>query len=390
MRILILNWYDLNNPLAGGAERYLFEIFGRLALQGHQISLLAQDYPGAEKSDVIKGIQVIRIPAQGKDLVKKAGKTIFSSFMYYLQNWQKYDIVIDCVNKVPYFTPCYVWNKRIALQHHFNGATFQIERPKDGWVFQKIEQFYFNLFYRAEQFVVVSPSTRDELPNYGISPDNCVVIYNAVNCPDIPHQPSEYPSIVYLGRLQKYKSVDVLLNAMPEVLAKIPSAHLIIVGSGEDKDKLMGLTEQLGIEKSIEFTGFVEEKRKFEILSEAWVHVNPSKKEGWGISVFEAAGYRVPTVCSRVEGLKDAVKDQITGCLFQYGDHKELANQLIDLLAHNEKRLALGENAFDYSQRFSWGNSMIEMERFLEMVVSEQNQIIPENILQSVAFPNPL
>ena len=163
MNILLLNWYDLHNPLAGGAERYLFEIFGRLARSGHHITLLCQSFAGCKQTETIDDISIVRLPIQGTGLFAKAGITISQTFMYYLQENKNFEVIIDCVNKVPYFTPCYVGKKRLALQHHFNGSTFLIERPKDGWILQNLEKLYFRMVYHSENFVVVSPSTQDEL-----------------------------------------------------------------------------------------------------------------------------------------------------------------------------------------------------------------------------------
>ena len=105
--------------------------------------------------------------------------------------------------------------------------------------------------------------------------------------------------------------------------------------------------------------------------------------------MFEAARYQVPTICSRVPGLKDAVKDGITGFLFDYGHSQQLANKLNELLLNDQLRSMLGWRAYRNSLEFTWDNSMLEMERYLFQVVEAQPAALPEQLVQNLAFPMP-
>jgi glycosyltransferase involved in cell wall biosynthesis len=367
MKILVLNWYDILNPIAGGAERYLFEIFSRLAAKGHAVTLVCHSFAGGSSTASVMGIRVLRLPKTSRGLTAQAVKTILGAFTYYSRHRKEYDIVVDFVNKVPHFTPLYVAKRqRLALQCHFNGETFPLEYPGVGWLLQAIEHLYFRLFYCRERFVVISPSTQADLDRYGIDCQRSVLIRSGIARPSVQRVPSQEPSIVYLGRLQRYKSVDLLLKAMALVLAKIPQARLRIVGHGRDGARLKELAKTLDIEASVDFEGYVSEQTKWEILSQAWVHVNPSRKEGWGLNVLEAAHCRVPSVAARVPGLRDSVLDGVTGRLVEHGNVPQLAGAIAELLLDDAKRQEMGSRAYDFSQSFDWNVVADQMEEVLE------------------------
>jgi len=391
MNILVLNWYDLLNPAAGGAERYLFEIFSRLVGQGHRVTLVCQSFPGSQKIELVMGIRVVRLHTHAKGLLGKSCQTIGRSFMYYARHHREYDMIVEFVNKIPYFTPLYArQEERVALQCHFNSCTFRLEYPKIGWLFQMIERLYFRLFYTREKFIVISPGTQSDLDTYGICSDRSELIYSGIDCPSLQVSPSQKPTIVYLGRLQRYKSVDVLLKAMVGVVQQIPEAILRVMGNGRDRKRLTELVSELGIESNVVFEGYVSEQKKWEILAGAWLHANPSRKEGWGINVFEAACYRVPSVASRVPGLCDAVKDGVTGRLVEYGNVPQLAETIVELLQDHQQRIAMGDHAYKFSLGFTWDSSAQQMERYLGHLLEPQIQRVPLPFLTELRFPNPL
>ena len=119
----------------------------------------------------------------------------------------------------------------------------------------------------------------------------------------LPGNKSKIPLVVYLGRLKFYKSLDVLVRAAKKVISTNPKVKFVIAGFGEERKKLERLAEKLGIEKSVEFVGRVSEKEKINLYQKAWVFVNPSFIEGWGITTIEANACGTPVVASNVSGL---------------------------------------------------------------------------------------
>ena len=116
------------------------------------------------------------------------------------------------------------------------------------------------------------------------------------------------------------------------------------------------LCSQLGIEKYVKFWGYVTDRKKFELLSRAHILISPSIREGWGLTVIEAAAVGTPTVAYNVPGLKDSIRNGETGILCK--QHPEnLAKKTLDLLLNEKKYIKICHNAKQWSKKFSWEKS---------------------------------
>ena len=119
MKILVFNWQCIKNPLGGGAEVHLQEVFQRIAAMGHEVVLYASMFPGAEKEENIKGIKVYR----------QGSRSLFNFYVplayFFKFRKQKFDVVVDDVNKIPFFTPLFVKEPLQGITHHlFNKSIF--------------------------------------------------------------------------------------------------------------------------------------------------------------------------------------------------------------------------------------------------------------------------
>jgi glycosyltransferase involved in cell wall biosynthesis len=173
---------------------------------------------------------------------------------------------------------------------------------------------------------------------------------------------SKKPTIVYLGRWKNYKRIDLLLEAFKIVKKRVKNVELWL--AGDDKLKVKG--------NGIKNFGKINEKMKKKILSEAWVFVNPSMKEGWSITVIEANACGTPAIAYDVPGLRDSIVDGKTGLLVkENGNVEKLAEAIIKVLEDEKLRKKLSKNALEYSKRFSWDKSAEEFLKVLEGVVNE-------------------
>ncbi|MDD8019365.1 MAG: glycosyltransferase family 4 protein, partial [Bacteroidota bacterium] len=180
------------------------------------------------------------------------------------------------------------------------------------------------------------------------------------------------PLVGALGRLKKYKSFDHLIEAFVIVKKEIPEAKLVIVGDGDDKPRLVELVNSLGLNSSVTFTGFVNEEEKVEWLNKMHVAVNTSAKEGWGLTAIEANACGTTTVSSNVQGLRDAVIDEETGLLYEYGNREKLAEKIILLLRDEHLRNRLAQNALIRSKEFDWQIAAEKTMEVIERVVRER------------------
>jgi glycosyltransferase involved in cell wall biosynthesis len=128
----------------------------------------------------------------------------------------------------------------------------------------------------------------------------------------------------------------------------------VIVGEGDDRQRLEGVARELQITDAVEFTGFVPEHRQVEYMQKAWFAVSTSAKEGWGMTTTEANACGTPVIASNVPGLRDAVRDGETGILTPYGDHEALARAMVKLAEDQEFRERLSGEAVRYAAGFTW------------------------------------
>jgi glycosyltransferase involved in cell wall biosynthesis len=367
--ILFVNWRDIKNPDAGGAEVHLHEIARRIAAKGHEVSVLASMYPGAAAEEEIDGVRVMR----------RGGKFTFNfhvpGALHSLLRRKHFDIVVDDINKIPFYTPLYVKTPLLALAHHLFAKTIFLETAFPLALYVYAGEALISPVYRRTRFVVVSRSTRDELVGRGIPESNIDIVYNAVD--HTRFRPLDgtkpvVPVVGYVGRIKRYKKVDCLLEAMKIVLGRVPESRLVLAGSGDYLPALISLAARLGISGRVEFTGFVSEEDKIALLQRAHVVVNPSSKEGWGVTVIEANACGTPVIASNVPGLKDAVVDGETGYLVPFGDVGAFAARTIEVLENDDLRKRLSAEAVAHARRFNWDDSAEAILKIIEDVIARR------------------
>jgi glycosyltransferase involved in cell wall biosynthesis len=178
---------------------------------------------------------------------------------------------------------------------------------------------------------------------------------------------SATPRIAVLSRLVPHKQIEDALDAIAELRPRMPELHLDIVGGGWWNQRLVDHAALLGLSDVVTFHGHVDDDTKHRVLQRCWVHLLPSRKEGWGLAVTEAAQHAVPTIGYRYSGgLTDSIVDGVTGLLVD--DHEELVDGLERLLSDHVLREQLGAKAQTRSGEFSWRQSAEAMRTVLESV----------------------
>jgi glycosyltransferase involved in cell wall biosynthesis len=349
-----MNWQDRENPQAGGAEIHLHEIFGRLVRRGHRVTLLASSWPGARPRATLDGIEVWRSGSRHTWPL-----TVERTFRQ-LPGGPP-ELVIEDLNKVPLFTPWWIRQPLLLLVHHLFGrtafaeaglpvatATWLLERP-------------LGRVYRGVPVQAVSQSTADDLVARGFRADRITVIPNGVDLetysPDPDGRRFSEPTVLYVGRLKRYKRVDLVLHAVARLVAQGVRVRLIVAGQGDHGPALRALRDQLGLADIVQMPGFVSEAEKVRLLRQAWVHTLASPKEGWGITNLEAAACATPTVASDSPGLRDSVVHGETGLLVPHGDIAQLAAALRRVLEDDALRRHLSAGARRFALGFSWDRS---------------------------------
>ncbi|MBE0447828.1 MAG: glycosyltransferase family 4 protein [Actinobacteria bacterium] len=374
MRILIFNWRDITHPQAGGAEKFIHEIGKRLAKE-HEVTLWCGKYKGCKGAEEIDGIKIIRNGSKFR--VGVFDPTIYVlAGLDYLSKLRKkrFDVVIDSISGLPFFTPLFAKELKIAILHHLNRGIFFKEVSFPAALISYFGERAIPALYRNVRFITVSESSREELINLGISPSKIAIVYNGVDSSLFSknYEKNDYPHVIYFGRLKRYKRLDLLIRSMKLVIKEVPDAKLTIAGSGDAEKELMTLISDLDLKDSVIFRGYVDEEEKAELLGSAWAFVSPSSKEGWGITVLEANACGTPAIAYDVPGLRDSIIDGKTGLLVESGDVRVLAEAIVKVLEDRELRKRLGENALRWAKRFSWDDSAMQFLKILEGVIASE------------------
>jgi len=221
----------------------------------------------------------------------------------------------------------------------------------------------------------VSESTKDDLVARGLNAEQIKVIPNGIDLdwytPREDVERAVRPTLLFLGRLKKYKRVDLVIEAVARLAESGTDVELVVGGSGDQLEELTSLVDGLGVSDRVRFAGFVSEEEKLRLLRTSWIHVLTSSKEGWGMSNLEAAACGTPTVASDSPGLRESVRDGETGCLVPHGDVVALTAALADLIANPETRGEMGRAARRFAEGFSWDSSAEAFESVLNRVVAD-------------------
>ena len=352
LRILALNWRDVNHPEAGGAEVDVHE-FARLASRwGHQVTLFTARYRNAKPEEEIAGYRVVR------------GGNKFTVYLAAMATYgrrfgrERFDVILDDINGVPWFTPLYVQQPVVALLNHIVGRTFFQDMPLPlaalGWLAEAL----IPSVYGMVPLMVRTATFRCELTKAGYSPDNIHVVHSGLDRetyrPD--GEKAAVPTIIFVGPIKAYKHPETALKIIASLAREFPSIRLDVVGWDRNDllRQLVQLAERLGIRGHVTFHGWVSEKEKVRLLQRAWLLVQPSEREGWSYVVMEAAACGTPAVATAVGGMRESVVNGVSGLLVPYGDRYALENAARSVIMDNDLRSLLSAGAIERSQEFSW------------------------------------
>jgi glycosyltransferase involved in cell wall biosynthesis len=269
-------------------------------------------------------------------------------------------------------TPQYIRDTPLlAVHHHVHGRSLFSELPYPAALYVYHMERYLLRHYTRTPLITVSESNRDELKSlYDFQ--QVEVLHNGIDAgflSGVEVGRDAEPTLVYLGRLKRYKRVDHLLRALVRVRERVPRARMLIAGRGDDEPRLQALAAELGLQDAVTFLGFVDETGKAEVLLRGWVQAAASEKEGWGITLVEGNAAGLPAVAYDVEGVRNAVQHEQTGLLVPDGDQDALTARITELLTDEAKRVRLSEQARAWAARFSWEQTAAAFHRKAEHVV---------------------
>jgi glycosyltransferase involved in cell wall biosynthesis len=339
----------------GGAEVFTHEVAKRWVDAGHEVTLFTSEFRGCRREEFLDGVRVVR--RGGRFAVywwaRRAYRRHFAK--------ESFDVVVDEINTRPFFIPAIVKNdaRTVALIHQLAREYWFYETPFPmGYLgYHFLEDMWLRQYVDVPT-ITVSESTRRDLESLGFR--SVTVVPEGLNFKPMRQVPkkSVVPVVIYAGRLKRAKRPDHALRAFRIVKEKLPNSELWVVGDGPFKADLEHMAGD-----GVKFFGRVFDGVRRELVKQAWVLVNPSVREGWGLNIVEANALGTPCVAYDVCGLRDSVKDGETGLLAKAGRTEDLAEKVNMVLSDESLRTRLCQKALCYSREFSWDKSA---EKFLE------------------------
>lgn len=367
--VLLLCWRDTGHPQGGGSERYLEQVGAQLAARGLKVTLRTARYPGAPRRERLDGIDISRAGGRYTVYPRALAALLLGRIGLGPLRGLRPDAVIDTQNGIPFFATAVTTAPSVVLVHHGHREQWPVAGRLVGRIGWWIESRLSPRVHRRNQYLTVSLPSAEELATLGVDRTRIAVVRNGAEpVPvDAPTGAAETrtpaPTVVVLSRLVPHKQIEDALAAVARLRDRVPGLRMDVIGDGWWADNLRDNARELGIADAVTFHGHVDERRKHELLARAWVHVLPSRKEGWGLAVIEAAQHGVPTVGYRSSrGLTDSIVDGATGILVD--DVAQLADAVGDLLDDPGARTVMGEKARARAREFSWeqtGNGVYEV-----------------------------
>ena len=327
-------------PGRRGSELYVSEVARRLSAVGTDVTVFSARYPGAASSETRDGIGYRR---RGGHLTVY----LWAALMLLARRFGRLDAVLEVQNGMPFLARLFTRARVVVLVHHVHREQWSILRPllaRFGWFMES------KVAVRVNRAPRTSPSARSPVASSSprcARPGHHHRLERSARAAGLrPPAPAAAPRVVVLSRLVPHKRVEHALEAVAALREELPGLHLHVMGSGWWSEHLLERRRELGLDDVVTFLGHVTDLEKFQELSSAWVHVLPSVKEGWGLSIVEAAQMGVPSVAyAEAGGVRESILDGVTGLLAT--DQDDLVDKLRLLLVDAELRARPGHQGPD-------------------------------------------
>ena len=344
MHILVLTDRDWSHPQGGGTGTNLHGQVSRWLGWGHRVSVIACGYQGGERLERHDRLTIHRVGGRS---------TVFPRAIW--KQWRGLvpdaDVVLEVVNGITFLTPLWLRAPRVTLVHHIHRDHYLREMGSKGRLAAYLlETAPLKYLYRGSSFLTISQAAALDIHALGIPQESISVEYLGVDL-DVYSPGGERapePTLLYLGRLKRYKRIEVLLD----VVDHVPEARLEMAGDGDHREAIEAEIERRGLGDRVRLHGHVSEERKLELLRSSWVNLTASSAEGWCLTVMEAAACGTPSAALAVGGLPESIVDEETGLLAL--EPEELAEKTRLLVRDAELRERLGRNALERAREFTW------------------------------------
>ncbi len=375
MKILWCTWKDRMHPASGGAEMVNEEIAKRLVRDGHEVIFLVGGFKGCLPEEMIDGYKVVRLGNRWS--------VYWKAYRYYKKNLRGWaDLVIDEVNTMPFFCKLYVREKNILFVHQLCREIWFYEMAFPLNVLgYALEPIYLWLL-RDRNVITISESTKSDLLRYGFKPGGVSIVSEGIEIEPVAElaaaasalassaqasQKYEHPTILAFGSIRAMKRTMHIVKAFEIAKAQVPDLDLVLAGSADGRygANVLAHIKKSRYASSVKCLGKVSKEEKIELMQRSQLIAAASAKEGWGLTVTEAASQGTPAVVYNVDGLRDSVKDGETGIVCEANTPENMAENIVKLLENKEEYARLRRAGWEWSKEVNFENSY---QQFMEVL----------------------
>lgn len=361
-RVHVFGWRDLDDDEAGGSEVHadcIESIWARAGLDvTHRTSVAAGKPPSAERSGYRvsrRGSRYLVFPrAAVAELAGRLGPT---------------DAVVEIWNGVPFMSPIWWRGPTSVWLHHVHGPMWQQSLPGPVAALGNVlEERLAPRWYRRVPVVTLSSSSKSELVDeLGFDASHVTVVPPGVDpsfspAPDgSPRSPT--PLAVAVGRLTPVKDFCRTVRVMAKVRESVPDLELVIVGEGYLRDEILAEVHAVGGGRWVHMPGRISDGELLDLYRRAWIAVSCSTREGWGMTLTEAAACGTPAVATDIAGHADAVDAGRSGLLGSTDD--DLVDAATRLLTDGGLRSKMQAGALERAGELTWEECAVRNFRVL-------------------------
>ncbi len=373
MKILILSWRDPKNPKSGGAEKVMLKYAQYWTEAGHKVFWLGSRYGHLPINENTQGITIHRV---GPELKFYNTLTMLLTYPIFLINniwigWgivrnQKIDLVVDAIHGLPLFSPLYAKCRKVLWVCEVAGTIWDKMYPFPiNYIGKFLEKIVYRIYQNCEIWAISKSTKRDILKiNQNLQ---IQIIPLGIDISKFKTATKfNYPSALFVARLVKMKGIESALKAANDISKKLPKFKLFVVGDG-DSDYVQKLKNYVGsnhLQKNVEFLGKISDQERNNLYSKCHFLIHPSFKEGFGLTVLEAAASGTPTIAKRRSSMDELIENGENGLLF--ATDTQISKLFIKYYDSGEYQ-RLAENALEMSRKYDWKQILSNSKRVTQI-----------------------
>ena len=357
-------------PISGGGVIVAVDIANSLAKIGHDVSVLTPnlEWDGPKyEPEVDSKVDIIRVNVPSKNNLKIAARRCKSPLIekgIELGRNKKFDFIFTIFHPfhmAPNAAVSIGEKLGIPVIVKIDDAVYEKSTGLKS-IQRKVEKILSAKTLNKSSKILVANNETKEIVNefYDVSPEKIEIMPNGIDT-KIFHTNAVKKSkiVLFSGVMYNHRGIDVLLNAAPTVIKKIPEVKFVLLGDGPELDNLKKIAENLKIEKNIEFKGWIKRDEVMNYLADASIAIGPLRsttvtKNALPIKVLEYMASSLPILSQKNTLANDVLVDDENG--YSVTDPEDLATKIIHILENNEKRIKMGTKSYEMSLKFDWEN----------------------------------